>query len=102
MENGDFWKSMIASLIRKLMVAVGAYLLNKGWVNSELAQGMATETFAYYLAGFILFIGALLGQYMKHRFNKLTLEKAVEAPSGTPLGVIKTEVLNNEKLVTSL
>ena len=95
-------KQNLVSLIRKGMFALGAILIRQGWLTPDVVDGIMATEIAYYLAGFILVIGSLLGQYMKQRFTQKTIKKAAESPAGTPVGVIKTEVLANESLVTRL
>jgi hypothetical protein len=98
----EFWKQMLVSLLRKGLFALGTVLIRQGWLTQQNVDGLLTYEVLYYLAGFILIAGTILGQYMKHRFTQKTLEKAVNSPPGTPVEVVKTEVLATESLVTRL
>lgn len=98
----EFWKQNIASLLRKVFFALGLILIRKGYLTQDTVDSLLRYEYLYYLAGFIMTVGSLFGQWMKIRFNDKALKEGIKAPAGTPVSVVKNEVLAKESLVTRL
>lgn len=95
----EFWKQMLASILRKILFATGGWALSRGWIDQSLADQLTSPSVAWYLAGVVLIAGSIIWQYAKIKFNDTALIAGIDAPSGTPPEVVKTDVMSETSFV---
>ncbi len=73
---------MIARLVRYGLLFVSGLLVSKGIVPQEFADSWLTETTAL-LAGFVIVTIPVVWGYLKAKFDRKTVEAAVQMPPPT-------------------
>jgi len=103
MENNDLLKQMLVSFLRKILFALGSYLVTRGWLTQDLSNTLLGDSNLWALAGGLIVIGTLVWQWAKVRFNVTALKVATQSnPQTTSVEEVKATVPKIQSLTTSL
>lgn len=92
---------LIASLIRSALIVVGTWLIDKGLIDREGLDAFLSETTTWIL-GIVLTIISIVWTWAKLRFNRETVNKALNAPASVSANEVATEVKEQHKFTMSV
>lgn len=72
----EITKQLFAQLLRQLLGAFAAFLITKGWVDSDLANAFVNEATGY-IAGISIILILALWSYLKTKFDILAIFTAL-------------------------
>ncbi len=100
--NSDFWKQFAASMVRKLLVITGAYLVQHGWISGEQSNGLTSIEIVQYVVGAIFLALPVAWGYAKTKFNVLALREAIKAPQNTTVAEVQADTLSKHTIISSV
>lgn len=98
----EFWKKFAASCVRQFLTIIGTFLAGHGWISSEQAGGLTSVVIVEFVLSFLLLFGNRLWAWAKTTFDVKVVRAARDAPTDKPIGVITTETLAKQKLISSV
>lgn len=82
----ETWQSTLGSVVRFLLGGVVVYLVQKGVITESQGEFLILEA----IAG-VITVATLWWAHRKNNAQSKLVEKALDAPAGTPLEVVKVQ-----------